>query len=69
VSDARDLLVNYQHILAELTFVTGANGVYDVAVDDELIYSKKAEGRHRNDGEILEIFEERYAQDVPAYGT
>jgi selenoprotein W-related protein len=69
VSAARDLLANYQHVIASLTLHTGSKGVFDVTVDGELVYSKKGEGRHAEPGEVLARFQDRYARDVPRYGT
>lgn len=63
----RDLLHDYQHIISELRIVTGANGVFDVRVDGELLYSKKAIGRHAEAGEVLRLFREQYASDHPIY--
>jgi len=67
VSAARDLLHDYQHIIAELRLITGAGGVFDVVVDGELLYSKKATGRHAQPGEVLELFRSRHAVGVDAY--
>jgi predicted Rdx family selenoprotein len=67
VSAAHDLLHHYQHVIAELTLVTGAKGVFDVEVDGELLYSKHAEGRHAQPGEILERFRERIVPGVSEY--
>jgi selenoprotein W-related protein len=69
VSAARDLLANYQHVIGELRFVTGSKGVFDVAVDGELLYSKHDTGRHAEPGEVLELFEQRHANGVARYGT
>jgi predicted Rdx family selenoprotein len=69
VSAARDLLTNYQHVIESLTLHTGSKGVFDVTVDGDVVYSKKVEGRHAGPGEVLARFEERYARDVPRYGT
>ena len=66
---AQDLLANYQHIIQSLTLTTGSKGVFDVTVDGALLYSKHASGRHAKSGEILELFESRYAQGVEPYGT
>jgi len=68
VSAASDLLSNYQHVIDDLTLVTGSKGVFDVVVDGDLLYSKAATGRHADPGEVLELFEQRYATDVPRYG-
>jgi len=62
-----DLLHDYQHVIADLTLVTGAKGVFDVEVDGELIYSKHQTGRHAKDGEVLRLFRERIGLDVPVY--
>lgn len=67
MSAARDLLHDYQHVIAELTFVTGSKGVFDVVVDGDTLYSKHAMGRHAEPGEVLSLFRDRYAADVPVY--
>jgi selenoprotein W-related protein len=67
VSAANDLLHDYQHIISELTLVTGSKGVFDVVVDDDLLYSKKETGRHANAGEVLQLFRDRYAHGVEVY--
>lgn len=64
---ARDLLSNYQHVIERLTLTTGSNGVFDVTVDGDLIYSKDQTGRHDEPGEVLDLFE-KIARDVPRYG-
>jgi predicted Rdx family selenoprotein len=69
VSAAQDLLFEYQHVIEDLRLVTGDKGIFDVMVDDELIYSKKAEGRHAKPGEVLERFRSRLPADVRTYGT
>ncbi len=68
MSAASDLLSNYQHIIDELTFVTGSSGVYDVVVDGEVLYSKGETDRHAEDGEILELFTALVGPDTPRYG-
>ena len=67
MSAARDLLHDYQHVIDELTFVTGAKGVFDVVVDGEMLYSKHATGRHAEPGEVLGLFRDRHADDIPIY--
>lgn len=62
-----DLLHDYQHIVEELTLVTGSGGAFEVVVDGEVLFSKKAEGRHAEPGEVLARFRERCAQGVPVY--
>ena len=63
-----DLLTNYQHILADLRLVTGDNGVFNVTVDGDLIYSKAQTGRHAEPGEVLDLFTDLMGSDVPRYG-
>jgi predicted Rdx family selenoprotein len=67
VSAARELLHDYQHIIAELTLVMGSKGVFDVTVDGDLLYSKGQTGRHAGPDEILGRFRDQYASDVPVY--
>jgi selenoprotein W-related protein len=67
VSAARDLLHDYQHVIESLTLVTGSKGVFDVVVDGETLYSKRATGRHAQPGEVLVLFRERYAPGVTPY--
>jgi selenoprotein W-related protein len=69
VSAADDLLSNYQHVIDELTLVTGTAGVFDVVVDDNLIYSKGQTGRHAIDGEVLERFTDLVGPSVSRFGA
>ena len=65
----RDLLANYQHIIADLRLVTGDKGVFDVVVDGKTIYSKGETGRHADDGEILALFTELVGPEIARFGT
>ena len=65
---AEDLLANYQHVIEDLRLVTGENGVFDVTVDGDLIYSKAQTGRHAEPGEVLDLFSDLMGSDVPRYG-
>jgi selenoprotein W-related protein len=67
VSTVKDLLHDYQHVIDELDVVTGGKGVFDVEVDGELLYSKHAEGRHAEPGEVLTRFREQIVPDVAVY--
>ena len=62
-----DLLHDYQHVISELQLVTGSNGVFDVEVDDQLLFSKKATGRHAEPGEVLRLFREQIVPGVTVY--
>jgi selenoprotein W-related protein len=67
VRAAHDLLHDYQHVIADVALVTGSQGMFDVEVDGELLYSKRATGRHAADGEVLRLFRERIGPDTPVY--
>ncbi len=67
MSVTQDLLSNYQHVISELNLVTGSKGVFDVTVDDALIYSKGETGRHARPGEVLELFSGVVGAHVPRY--
>ncbi len=64
---ARDLIHDYQHIIDELSLVTGSKGVFDVVVDGRTLYSKHETGRHAEPHEVLTLFREHYAADVTPY--
>jgi selenoprotein W-related protein len=67
VRTVADLLHDYQHVIESLTLRTGSGGVFDVVVDGELLWSKKAAGRHAEPGEVLDAFRARYGEGVPVY--
>ena len=64
---AGDLLATYQNVIDDLVLVTGDNGVFDVVVDDTILYSKSETGRHTEPGEILDLFTAHVGSDVPRY--
>ena len=64
---AADLLHDYQHVISELDLVTGSSGVFDVEVDDALLFSKRAVGRHAEPGEVLRLFREQIVPGVAVY--
>jgi len=66
---AEDLLGTYQHKIDSLTLVPGPSGIFDVTVNDELIYSKYATKRHAQPGEVLELFTAIVGPGVRPYGT
>jgi len=67
VRTVEDLLHDYQHVIDELTVITASGGVFDVEVDGNLLFSKKAEGRHADEGEVLARFREQIVPDVEVY--
>ena len=67
MSATADLLSTYQHVIESLTLTTGSQGIYDVTVDGEMIYSKAETGRHAEPGEILDLFT-ALVGDIKRYG-
>ena len=57
MSTVEDLLRNHQQVIEDVRLIPGGSGVFDVTVDDELIYSKHETGRHADSGEISALFE------------
>ena len=39
--------------------IPSSGGIFDVTVDGELIFSKKAVGRHAQPGEVVELIRKR----------
>ncbi len=69
MSATQDLLANYQHVIEDLRLITGGQGIFDVTVDGEMLYSKGETGRHANDGEVLKLFSELVGPSIRRYGT
>jgi selenoprotein W-related protein len=67
VRTVEDLLHDYQHVIDELTVITASGGVFDVEVDGDVLFSKKVEGRHANEGEVLERFRVQIVPGVEPY--
>ena len=64
-----ELLSAYQHVVTDLTIVTGGQGVFDVEVDGQLIYSKHETGRFPNEGEVLSALAALVPDGTRPYGT
>jgi predicted Rdx family selenoprotein len=62
-----ELLHDYQHVIDEVTLVTGSKGVFDVVVDGEILYSKQATGRHAKPGEVLALFRRHVVPGVDVF--
>lgn len=58
-SQAQELLQKYVSHIEELTLIPSGNGLYEVIVDEELVFSKKELDRFPKDGEIASLFEEK----------
>jgi predicted Rdx family selenoprotein len=67
VRTVEELLHHYQHVIDDVTVVTGSKGVFDVEIDGRVLYSKKLTGRHARPGEVLELFRAQLGSDVREY--
>ena len=47
-----ELLGKYENLIESITLLPSDSGVYEVTVNGQLVYSKKATGRHAEPGEV-----------------
>ena len=45
----------YAPILSDIRLEPASGGTFDVVVDDQLVFSKKAVGRHATPGEVMAL--------------
>ena len=57
VSTVEDILEKYGKDVTSIDLIPGTGGVFELYVNDVLIYSKLETGRHTNEGEILQLME------------
>ncbi len=48
------ILGKFEHFLDDVTVIPSSGGVFEVIVDDDLVFSKKELGRHATIDEVLE---------------
>ena len=53
--DAEEILMQYEDRISQLTLVPGENGMFEVAVGDNLVFSKQRLGRHPEEGELVRL--------------
>lgn len=53
------LLEEFEHDITNLTLIPSRGGVYEVVVDGDLIYSKKATGKHAEYEDVAPKIRER----------
>jgi selT/selW/selH-like putative selenoprotein len=53
------LLEEHEDDLAAIEVVTGANGIFDVHVDGELVFTKSMLGRYPEPDEVVPLIEAR----------
>lgn len=56
----KELIKNYQHNINKLVLKTGSKGIFDIWVNDEIIFSKKELNRYPEPGEISRMLEENF---------
>lgn len=47
------------HPVQEVVLIPSGGGIFDVFVDEELVYSKHKTGRHAKKGEVLELVKKK----------
>lgn len=62
---AQELLTTFETELGEVALVPGTGGVFDVQLDGEMIYSRKAEGRFPESKELKQLVRDRIAPERP----
>ncbi|MCP4428424.1 MAG: hypothetical protein GY803_28395 [Chloroflexi bacterium] len=66
---ADEILGQYQHIIERFDIIMGTKGAFEFKVNGDLIYSKQTmQKRHAEPGEILQLFKEIVAPNIPIYG-
>jgi selenoprotein W-related protein len=57
-----EILKEFEHQIREWTIIPSRGGVFEVTIDGELVFSKKALDRHAEPGEIKKIIEAKLAK-------
>lgn len=52
-----------QYPEATVRLIESSGGLFEVQVDGDLVFSKKALGRHAEPGEVVRLIEQRRAQE------
>ena len=60
---AQELLMTFDTELAEVALAPGTGGIFEVRVDGELIWSKKAQGRFPDSKELKQLLRDRVAPE------
>lgn len=57
VSTVEDILEKYGKAVSSINLIPGSGGVFELYLNNTLLYSKTANGRHAEDGEILSLLD------------
>ena len=60
---AQELLVTFEHELEEVALRPGDEGIYEIRLDDEMIWSRATEGRFPEIKELKQRVRDRVAPD------
>jgi selenoprotein W-related protein len=59
VSLADELLSRWAPVMRAVELTSGSSGRFEVTLDGELLFSKKATGRFPKAGEVVRLFEQK----------
>jgi selenoprotein W-related protein len=62
---ADELLTGWAPIIETIELIPSSNGRFEVSLDGDLIFSKKALGRHAAPGEIVDLVRQRIGPEIP----
>lgn len=60
---AQELLTTFDGELGEVALVPGSGGVFNVVCDDELLYSRKTEGRFPEAKEVKQLVRDKVSPE------
>jgi selenoprotein W-related protein len=60
-----ELLTRWAPIIAKIELIPSSKGRFEVTLDDELVFSKLALGRHAKPGEIVALVRARVGPEIP----
>ena len=59
-----ELLTGWAPIIAAIEMIPSSKGRFEVTLDDELVFSKAAIGRHAEAGEIVALVRDRLGPEI-----
>jgi selenoprotein W-related protein len=60
---AQELLTTFTKELGEVALIPGANGIFEVRLDGETIFSRRQQGRFPESKELKQLVRDRIAPD------
>ncbi|MDB5261304.1 MAG: SelT/selW/selH selenoprotein [Adhaeribacter sp.] len=62
---AQEVLTTFETELGEVALVPGTGGIFEVRLNEELIYSRKEAGRFPESKELKQLIRDRIAPEKP----